>query len=247
MEKQNTVNNTFYDSLNSLWHSGNAHPIALLRAENSLRNPWIRTILENRIGKKCTILDIGCGGGLLTNTLAKAGHAVFGIDLSENSLEMGRQKDDTASVTYLQASAEALPFPDETFDVVCAMDLLEHVEDPALVIAEAGRVLKKNGLFFFHTFNRTFLSWLMVIKGVEWCVRDTPPHMHLYNFFITPDEIKEMCFAKQMKVEKIVGMIPDMKSIAFWKMVLLREVPDNFRFHFTSSLKTGYTGYAVKQ
>ena len=246
MEKQTSVNNTFYDALHDLWHEGSLHPVALLRAENELRNPWIRTIIEKRHAGRCKILDIGCGGGLLTNAMAKEGHEVFGVDLSSGSLAHAQKKDSTKSVTYLSAPAESLPFEEGSFDVVCAMDLLEHVQDPALVIAEASRVLKNKGLFFFHTFNRTWLSWLVVIKGVEWCVRNTPPDMHLYRFFVTPKEMKKMCQAHHMHVEKILGVRPDIKSKAFWRMVFLREVTPEFRFVFTPSLKTGYSGYATK-
>jgi len=245
MESQTRVNNSFYDTLHHLWEEGSAHPIALLRAENELRNPWIRTIIEKRLGSRCKVLDIGCGGGLLTNQLAKEGHEVSGIDLSSGSLSFAAKRDNTQSVNYFLGPAETLPFLDASFDVVCAMDLLEHVEDPAKVISEASRVLKKKGLFFFHTFNRTWLSWLIVIKGVEWCVRNAPSDMHLYKCFIKPEELSRFCEMSQMQVEKMVGVKPVVNS-AFWKMIISKEVSPNFRFIFTPSLKTGYSGYSVK-
>ncbi len=246
MEKRNRVNNAFYDTLHTLWHEGAAHPIALLRAENALRNPWIGRVLENRQTQKCKVLDIGCGGGLLTNALAKQGHQVYGIDSSLASLQIAREKDATSTVHYERADATALPFLDHSFDAVCAMDLLEHVEDPMQVITEASRVLRKGGLFFFHTFNRNLLSWLIVIKGVEWCIRNTPSDMHLYRCFIKPREVTTMCQKNHLKVEKMCGVVPDVKTVAFWKMLLTRDVPQNFRFIFSPSLKTGYSGYAVK-
>lgn len=241
MATKSRVNNAFYDQLETLWLAGTSHPVALLRAENALRNPWIASKLPLPNSK---VLDIGCGGGLLTNALAERGHTVVGIDLSSKSLEIAKQSDATKSVSYLEASADNLPFEDHSFDAVCAMDLLEHVENPAKVIEEASRVLKKGGLFFFHTFNRNWLSWLIIIKGVEWCVRNTPPNMHQYGYFLTPEEVTHLCTQSHMKIENIVGVVPQMNA-AFWKMLLTREVSANFRFKFTQSLKTGYSGYAT--
>lgn len=240
------INNAFYDGLNHGWHDAYDHPIALLRAENALRNPWIQTITEEKLGKKCRILDIGCGAGFLTNYLAKQGHEVHGVDLSEQSLNVAKKKDTTKSVNYQRSCAYELPFTSEEFDVACAMDLLEHVEEPARVIKEASRVLKSGGLFFFHTFNRNWLSYLMVIKGVEWCFYNAPPHMHVYSLFIKPSELKEICANHLLNVEVLVGVSPNMSCSSFWKMVLMRKVDERFNFSFTPSLRMGYSGYARK-
>jgi 2-polyprenyl-6-hydroxyphenyl methylase/3-demethylubiquinone-9 3-methyltransferase len=237
------INNDFYDGLGEKWHTEGCHPIALLRAENRLRNPWI----AGKIGTKSKVLDIGCGAGFLTNFLAELGHEVSGVDLSQQSLELAKEKDTTKSVSYQAADATQLPFDATTFDVVCAMDLLEHVPDPKAVIAEASRVLRPGGLFFFHTFNRNFWSWLVVIKGVEWCVRNTPPQMHVYPLFIKPSEMEAMCAAYSLTVENLQGVRPKFLTRAFWKMVLTRKVDEAFEFRFTSSLTTGYSGFAKKR
>ncbi|HSX26160.1 MAG TPA: bifunctional 2-polyprenyl-6-hydroxyphenol methylase/3-demethylubiquinol 3-O-methyltransferase UbiG, partial [Chlamydiales bacterium] len=167
MERQaspQTINNDFYEDLEEHWYTAFDHPVALLRAENAIRIPWIREEISHHLPSK--VLDIGCGAGLLTNALAAAGHHVAGIDLSSTSLQIAKKYDKTHQVNYQIANAYSLPFPDNHFDTVCAMDVLEHVEDPGLLIAEASRVLKPNGLFFFHTFNRNPLSYLFIIKGV---------------------------------------------------------------------------------
>lgn len=246
-KKHIPINNAFYDDLDTMWYDSHDHPIALLRAENLLRNPWIEKVVEEKIGKNCAVLDIGCGGGFLTNYLAKKGHQVSGVDLSENSLNMARTSDTTQTVQYRRASAYELPFPDASFDVVAAMDLLEHVEKPGCVIQEASRVLKKGGLFFFHTFNRNWTSYLIVIKGVEWCFSNHPPHMHVYPLFIKPEELKSMCAQHQLHVEEILGVLPDFKTVSFWKMVFTKKVDPKFRFVFTPSLKTSYSGFAKKR
>ena len=239
------INNAYYDELDEMWLDATDHPIALLRAENALRNPWIQEILVKTFSYPCKVLDVGCGGGYLTNFLAKKGHLVSGIDLSAQSLAIAKKHDETESVEYKRASAYELPFPDGSFDTVCAMDLLEHVEKPAQVIKEASRVLKKGGLFFFHTFNRNFLSYFMVIKGVEWCFSNAPRNMHVYPLFIKPEELKETCENQNIQIKEIKGVRPDFSKSAFWKMVLTKRVTEDFRFVFTNSLKTGYSGYGL--
>lgn len=245
-KKRPTINNSFYDDLHDRWHDCHDHPIALLRAENALRNPWVDLTVQDKQGPNRRILDVGCGGGLLSNYLAAQGHEAHGVDLSQQSLEIAKQRDQTHSVAYKRASAYELPYPDQYFDAVCAMDLLEHVEQPGQVIREASRVLKPGGLFFFHTFNRNWLSYLMVIKGVEWCFYNTPQNMHVYSLFIKPNELKEICKSHSLQVEELVGLAPKMGCSSFWKMVFTRKVDERFRFNFTPSLRTGYSGYAVK-
>lgn len=249
MERQKTIpiNNAFYDELDEMWHGAMDHPVALLRAENDLRNPWIQEVLEQKSLLFAHILDIGCGGGFLTHFLAKKGHCVKGIDLSPQSLEIAKQLDPTQTIEYKRASAYALPYADASFDVCCAMDLLEHVENPAQVIQEASRVLKPGGLFFFHTFNRNLLSYFMVIKGVEWCFSNAPANMHVYPLFIKPSELTDLCENHQLHVEELKGVRPDFSSKAFWRMVLTKKMRADFRFVFTPSLKTGYSGFAKKQ
>lgn len=245
-KKRLPINNTFYDDLREKWHEACDHPIALLRAENELRNPWIKTVIAEHYKGSAKVLDIGCGGGFLTNELALHGHEVWGIDLSLGSLETAKERDATKKVHYERASAYELPYERAQFDVVCAMDLLEHVEQPAQVIKEASRVLKPGGLFFFHTFNRNLLSYFLVIKGVEWCFAAAPPQMHVYSLFIKPKEMTEMCRAFGLKVEEIRGMSPDMTQSSFWKLLMTRKVHPSFKFVFTDSLRTGYVGYSKR-
>ncbi len=243
MERQSArINNAFYEDLGESWYDCSTHPIALLRAENSVRNPWIL----NAIPKiPCDILDIGCGAGFLTNTLAHAGHRVTGIDQSGSSLAIATKKDLSQSVRYLQSDAFALPFPDQSFDVVCAMDFLEHIEHPALIVKEAARLLKPGGQFFFHTFNRNWLSYLLVIKGVDWCIPNAPTNMHLYSMFIKPQELKTWCEESKLTIKELHGLTPRLASLNFWKSLFTRKI-EGIEFQFTTSLTTGYLGYAQK-
>jgi 2-polyprenyl-6-hydroxyphenyl methylase/3-demethylubiquinone-9 3-methyltransferase len=240
------INNRFYEELGASWHSRNDHPIALLRAENRVRNPWIEAVLKSRFAHG-RVLDIGCGGGFLANALSAKGWSVAGVDLSRSTLEQARRVDATQRVDYREADAYNLPFENGSFEAVAAMDLLEHVEDPRRVVAEAARVLKPNGCFFFHTFNRNLLSYFLVIKGVEWFIPNTPPRMHVYSLFIKPKELQEMARTQSMEVVEMRGLAPQLSLDAAVHILWKRAVPPDFKFRFSKSLLSGYCGYAIKK
>ena len=239
------VNNAFYDDLGERWHTAQDDPVALLRAEGIAKQKWVESQLSGRsANRSLKILDVGCGAGFLANHLSNLGHHVQGVDFSLNSLRTAKSLG--KSVQYHRGDALRLPFRDDSFDVVCAMDFLEHVEDPRKVVLECARVLKPGGLFFFHTFNRNFLAWLIVIKGLEWFVKNTPEHMHILRLFITPKELESYCHDGGMNVLAWTGVRPDILRKAFWKMLATRSVPHDFQFVLTPSLKLSYLGVAEK-
>lgn len=195
MEKNNIsnqVDNTIYDQYGDKWYTADDDPIALLRQESKIKVPWVIEKIKSNLKftTQIKVLDVGCGGGFLSNPLAKAGYLVTGVDTSKESLRVAQTYDTTNSVIYLEADAYKLPFPDQSFDVVTAMDFLEHVEHPELVIKEVSRLLKPNGLFIFHTFNRNILAYFVVIKFVEWFVKNTKKNLHILRLFIKPSELK---------------------------------------------------------
>ena len=240
------VNNAIYDELGERWYAAHDDPVALLRAESRLRNPWVAENVLRERGAQARVLDVGCGAGFLSNHLAREGFEVTGVDASKASLDVAARHDVSGRARYVLGDALALPFPAASFDVVCAMDFLEHVEDPAAVVAEISRVLKPGGLFFFHTFNRNPLAWLVIIKGVEWFVKNTPKHMHVLRLFIKPSELAGMCQAHGLRVAELHGSEPVVFSWAFWRMLLTRVVPTDFRFRFSRSTLLAYTGYAKR-
>jgi 2-polyprenyl-6-hydroxyphenyl methylase/3-demethylubiquinone-9 3-methyltransferase len=236
------VNNTWYADLGSRWYDAQDTPIALLRAEARHRNLWIAAHVGS---EPRTILDLGCGAGFLANDLAARGHHVTGIDTTRENLDVARARDTTHSAVYVLGDACALPYADASFDVVCAMDLIEHVEAPDTLIAEVGRVLRPGGLFFFHTFNRTWQANLVVIKGVELFVDNAPADLHVLRLFVTPGELVEMCRASRLEPVEILGSRPRFRW-PLWRMLATGKVGDDFEFTFTRSTKLGYTGYAAK-
>ena len=241
------VNNDIYHHLGERWYTAKDDPVALLRAESRARNPWVISEIRTAFPTgKVRVLDIGCGAGFLTNELARQGIDVVGFDASAESLGVARLHDATARAQYQQGDANHLPFANESFEVVCAMDFLEHVEQPPQIIAAAARVLKPGGMFFFHTFNRNWGAWLFGIKGVEWFVQNTPRDLHLYRLFIKPAELAKYCAQAGMRMTSLQGLAPVIAKRAFWKMVATGIVDDDFQFEFTRSPWLGYIGYAVK-
>jgi 2-polyprenyl-6-hydroxyphenyl methylase / 3-demethylubiquinone-9 3-methyltransferase len=242
------VNNAFYDDLDERWYDAYDDPVALLRAESACRAPWVAAEIGRRFeGRRARVLDVGCGAGFLANELAKQGHEVTGLDASPRSLAAAARHDETGSVRYVNGDALDLPFGDQSFDVVCAMDFLEHVDEPRRVIGQASRVLAPGGQFFFHTFNRNWLAWLIVIKGVEWFVRNTPRDMHVLRLFLKPREVRAMCESHRMTVSGLRGLQPVLLSWALLRLVTTGVVPRDFEFRFTGSTLIAYTGLAVKE
>ncbi len=245
-EQAGQVNNDIYHALGERWYTAQDDPVALLRAESRMRNPWIAAEIQRAFPTSpAHVLDVGCGAGFLANYLSERGLAVTGLDASAESLAVARRYDASGRVRYETGDAYRLPYADASFQAVCALDFLEHVDAPARVVAECARVLAPGGLFFFATFNRNVIAWLVAIKGVEWFVKNTPPRLHQLSHFIKPAELRGMCAASGLQVTVLRGSAPQLKR-AFWRMLWLGEVSDEFAFQFSRSTLTGYIGMGVK-
>jgi 2-polyprenyl-6-hydroxyphenyl methylase/3-demethylubiquinone-9 3-methyltransferase len=240
------INNEFYGDLASRWYEAYDDPVALLRAENEVKVPWIEErLIKHGLKEGAKVLDVGCGAGLATNRLAKKSYKVTGVDLAEGALEEAKKRDQTNSVQYIKADAYKLPFEDESFDAVISLDFLEHVYEPQRVIDEISRVLKPSGLFFYHTFSKNWLSYLIVIKGVEWFVKNTPKNMHLYELFIDHKNIVKWSKNADLDFNEVTGIRPIIDK-NFFSLIKNKEVPKNFKFTTTGSTLISYLGYAKK-
>lgn len=240
------INNGFYDNYGERWYTADDDPVALLRAENKIKTPWVINRIRANHLFNANVLDVACGGGFLSNELSRAGFNVTAIDLSEESLRVAHDHDYTHKVKYEKVDAYHLPYENESFDVVTVMDFLEHVETPASIIKECSRVLKPGGLFFFHTFNRNILSWIVIIKGVEWLVKNTPKNMHVIDLFIKPSEIKSYCENADLTIMEMTGIRPEISSIPL-KSIFTGRVSPRFKFTFTENLLLSYMGAARKR
>jgi 2-polyprenyl-6-hydroxyphenyl methylase/3-demethylubiquinone-9 3-methyltransferase len=247
-QKNNVVNNEIYEHYGDRWYTAYDDPIALLRAESKVKAPWIIDQIKSHFAdtKPIKILDVGCGAGFLSNELAKQGFTVTGVDLSGDSLKVAQKYDQTKSVHYQVADAYQLPFLAESYDVVTAMDFLEHVDQPQKVIQEFSRLLKPNGLFIFHTFNRNPMAYLVIIKFVEWFVKNTPKDMHVLKYFIKPKELVAFCKNADLTVKSMTGIKPVFSSIPMSNF-FTGIVPKELRFELTRSTGLSYMGLAIKK
>ena len=172
-----------------------------LHAINPLRLNWIKSIV-NIDGKK--VLDVGCGGGILAESMAQSGADTTGIDLSEKALKVAELHalEVGANLTYRSISAEALADEQpEQYDVVTCMEMLEHVPDPASVVRACAKLCKPSGTLFFSTLNRSPKSYLFAIIGAEYLLRLLPKGTHEYAKFIKPSEL--VAFTRQADLEMI--------------------------------------------
>jgi 2-polyprenyl-6-hydroxyphenyl methylase / 3-demethylubiquinone-9 3-methyltransferase len=173
---------------------------------NPLRLDWIESTAP-LAGKK--VLDVGCGGGLLSEGMAARGANVTGIDLSEKPLGVARLHlfESGLSVDYRLISAEAMAeaHPGE-FDVVTCLEMLEHVPDPASIVAACAKLVKPGGGVFFSTLNRNPKSYLFAVVGAEYILNLLPRGTHDYAKFIKPAELSRQCRSAGLAVEEIRGM-----------------------------------------
>jgi len=172
-----------------------------LHAINPLRLGWIKTFV-NLEGKK--VVDIGCGGGILAESIAQSGADTTGIDLSEKALKVAELHalEVGANLTYRSISAEALADEQaEQFDVVTCMEMLEHVPDPASVVRACAKLCKPGGTLFFSTLNRNPKSYLFAIIGAEYILKLLPKGTHEYVKFIKPSEL--VTFTRQAGLEML--------------------------------------------
>ena len=178
-----------------------------LHAINPLRLDWIDGIAPLK-GQR--VLDVGCGGGILADAMARKGADVLGIDLAEKSLKVAQLhalEAGTSHITYRLVAAEALAaeMPDH-FDVVTCMEMLEHVPDPASVVQACARLAKPGGWVFFSTINRNPKSFLMAILGAEYVLNLVPRGTHEYARLLRPSELARFCRDAGLDMQQSRGL-----------------------------------------
>lgn len=161
-----------------------------LHAINPLRLDWIQEQSGSLSGKR--VLDVGCGGGILSESMAALGATVTGIDLAEKSLKVARLHglESGVKVDYRAVPVETLAEEEAgKYDVVTCMEMLEHVPDPGSVVRACSTLIKPGGWVFFSTLNRNLKSFVFAIVGAEYVLRLLPRGTHSYENFITPSEL----------------------------------------------------------
>lgn len=255
------INNEIYSRPDYSWWGDDSTNNLLKCFINPVRFCYFRRVLRDlpQSGGLGKILDVGCGGGLLSEEFAKLGYKVTGIDPSKRSLEEAAEHaaKNNLDIEYREGYGENLPFKPKSFDCVVCCDVLEHVNDRNKVISEISRVLRPGGFFFYDTINRTLLSGIIVILLMqEWKFTAFEERgTHVWNMFVKPSEL----YANM----KCHGLVPqEIKGISsgsgpFVNFLNLRkrvkgeisrsEMGARLKIRESKNISVSYMGYAIKE
>jgi len=220
-----------FDDVAQIWWDLKGE-MGTLHVINPLRTKFITEGLDM---PKCKVLDVGCGGGILSEALARTGAQVTGVDLSEESLKAARlhAKQQGLNIDYRYESIEQVAEKHAgEFDVITCMEMLEHVPDPNQTIAACAKLLKPGGHAYFSTINRTLKSLVMVIFGGEYILRLLPRGTHTYKKLIRPDELRKWGAQNGLEFQSIASLIYN----PFNKTFKVKSVEDNnYMAHFVKT------------
>ncbi len=256
-----TINNQIYDDVHATWWEEDGFMALLRTSVNPPRFDYFHNVMVNDLSlnpEAVEVLDVGCGGGLLSEPFAALGCHVTGIDRSAPTLMAARVHAEKSGlgIRYLEASAESLPFAAQTFDVVVCCDVLEHVDDLEKVIGEISRVLKPGGVFFFDTINRTLRSKLVAIKlAQDWrMTRLIPQDVHVWEKFIQPDELITLMQKLSLSKCELAGLSPAINPITALNGLVqnklgkmsFAELGTKLKLKRSNDLSISYMGYALR-
>ncbi len=185
---------------------------------NPLRLGWIEQCAGPLTGRR--VLDVGCGGGILSEAMAQRGAQVLGIDLAAKPLKVAQLhalEAGTQQVSYREVAAEALAreMP-QAFDVVTCMEMLEHVPDPAAIVQACAALVKPGGWVFFSTINRNLKAFLFAIVGAEYALKLLPRGTHEHGKFIKPSELARACRHAGLDIQHTRGMEYNPLTRRYW-------------------------------
>ncbi|MCU4610418.1 bifunctional 2-polyprenyl-6-hydroxyphenol methylase/3-demethylubiquinol 3-O-methyltransferase UbiG [Acinetobacter ursingii] len=197
---------------------------------NPLRLNWIDEHAGGIAGKK--VLDVGCGGGILAESMARRGANVLGIDMGEAPLNVARlhaQQDNVKNIEYRQIPVEQLALEQAgQYDVVTCMEMMEHVPDPASIVKACQTLVKPGGHVFFSTINRNPKSYLFAILGAEYVLRLLPKGTHDYHKFIRPSEMAQDIREAGLTLKEMTGLHYNPLTKHYW---LAPNVDVNYMVH----------------
>ncbi len=243
------INNRWYDDLHDEWWSPRG-TCCLLHEMNPVRSGYFRSVLRQALGevRGLRVLDVGCGGGLVSEQLARAGAQVTGIDLSASSIAAARRHaagNGRFNIEYLVGSVFDLPFAAASFDAVVSSDFLEHVSDRLDdAVGQMARVVRSGGVVAYDTINRTAKSFLVAIVAVQNILHATPPHTHLWRMFVTPDQLTLALARAGVQNQEVRGLMPAKNPLAAAMGLLRERAAGGWRIGNDTAIS--YLGYGIK-
>ena len=205
-----------FDALAAQWWDPRG-PMAPLHAMNPLRVGWIDQRVRARFGGAVRVLDVGCGAGLAAEALAGLGHDVLGLDAAGEAIAVARAHADGQGLplAYHAGTAEDLAAEGLSFPVVTALEVIEHVADPAAFLRLLARLVEPGGLLFVSTLNRTLRSLMVAKLGAEYVLRLLPVGTHAWGQFITPAELGRFADGARFRMRDVSGMVFDVRRRAW--------------------------------
>ena len=255
------IDNDLYNADGDIWWK----PDTILHLLKTSVNPWRVSCAKDIIKKLAidpkgkTALEVGSGGGILTEEIAKMGFITTGIDPADQSIitASNHARASGLNIKYEKGTGENLPYANGSFDFVFCCDVLEHVQDLPKVISEISRVLKPGGVFIYDTLNRTFISKVVAIKiwqeWKRWAFM--PPNLHVWEMFIKPGEIKDLLRKNGLDWKEHTGSSPNVsipKMLGFLRKTAKGEwtyadLGQNFWLVKSNDMNILYAGFAIKK
>lgn len=256
------INNDLYEEAGNDWWN----PEEVLNLLESVMNPgrvgYFNRIIQEELHlptHKMRALEVGCGGGVLCEQVARMGFETTGIDPAPTAISVAQQHASQSGlkINYLNGYAEKLPFTNAQFDAVFCCDVLEHVRDVEKAVSEISRVLKPGGYFFYDTINRTLVSKLVTINVFqEWeAFSFLPKGVHVWEKFIKPSELYETLAKNGLENLHSAGLAPKTNPLVLlYKLyqrnkgkVTFRQITPDLRMSECKDLSASYMGYAKKR
>ena len=206
IEKFSRIASQWWDPNGKFKPLHNFNPIRIEYIKNSIIKHF-KIKSSTKSLRKINILDIGCGGGLLSEPMCRLGANVVGIDASDKNIEVAKfhAKKNNLKINYICSSPETLRI-DKKFDVILNMEIIEHVDDIDYFIKKSSQLLKKNGLMFVATLNKTLKSYIFAIIGAEYILRWLPIGTHDWEKFVKPKDLIEISKKNNLKIEELDGL-----------------------------------------
>lgn len=261
MEPQQRINNEVYKKAGDIWWNPE-EPLNLLETVvNPGRVGYFKRIITEELRlptREMNALEVGCGGGILSEQIARMGFNTTGMDPSNPAVEAAKRHAELSglSIKYVPGSGENLPFANASFDVLFCCDVLEHVKDLGKVVAEISRVLKPGGYFFYDTINRTLISKLVAIKvWQDWkAFAFMPKDLHVWEMFIKPSELLVHLENSGFSNQDVVGLAPNinpLKMLYYLRQrakgrLTIRDLGQKLRLVESSDKSMLYLGWAKK-